>query len=147
MKFIISIIISVFVISFFSCGPRVSKETSNERNPKVEMNSQSKYPAHIAENQSTVTAEVEGVYVRDKTDFFIKARILDIENNPAYLSFALKGASYILVPAFQLDNNKNVKNSAVNRGLENLTKLTVGETFKAIIYYQQFYGWYIEKVL
>ncbi len=146
MKFIIALFIALFAISFFSCEPQTSKEAAKEQNRNTNTNAQAKYPAHIAENQSIVTAEVEGVYVKDETDFFIKARILNIENDPAYLSLAIKGAGYILVPSFQMHNDK-VKDSSVNKGLESLTKLKVGDTFKAIIFYRQYYGWYIEKVL
>lgn len=147
MKFIIPIFIVVFAISFLSCSSDVSKETESVQGSGTQTKEQSKFPAHIAENKSTVTAEVEGVYIRDKTDFFIKARILKVEEDPAYLSLALQGASYILVPSFQLDNNKNVAGSDKNKSLESLTKLRVGDTFKAIIYYQQYYGWFIEKTL
>ncbi len=145
MKFFIPIIFVISIFTFYSCYPEAS-ESINSRNVKSKAREQASYPAHIAENQSTVTAEVEGVYVKDKTDFFIKARILNMKNDPAYLSLAIKGASYILVPGFQMDNNK-VKDTDVNKGLESLTKFKVGDTFKAIIYYQQYYGWYIEKVL
>ncbi len=145
MKFIIHLFLAVFAFIIVSCSPDVSRQAGSGSGTQTI--SSSKFPAHIAENKSTVTAEVEGVFIKDRTDFFIKARILKVEDNPAYLSLALQGASYILVPSFQFDDNKKIADSEKNKNLEGLTKLKVGDTFKAVIYYEQFYGWYIENVL
>ena len=146
MKLSVACILIFSIISFSSCSSDVSRQ-DNTSVSKSQSQPQSKFPAKIAENQSIVTAEIEGIYVKDKNDFFIKARILKVYDNPLSLSFAIQGASYILIPSFQLDDKKHVMASDKNKSLSNLTKLKAGETFKAVIFYEQFKGWFIEKVL
>ncbi|MCL5029846.1 MAG: hypothetical protein M1480_12610 [Bacteroidetes bacterium] len=147
MKYFELLLAALILIVFSSCSYDVSKDQREAKTENVQIKTQTKYPARIQENQSTVLAEIEGVYGRSKEDFFIKARIIKVDENQAYSSMAIPGASYILVPSFQLDDKQKIMTSEKNKSLFGLAKLRAGDTFKAIIFFEQFKGWYIDKVL
>lgn len=132
---------------FSSCSYDVSKDQSETKTENVQTKAQPRFPTAEQENQSTVLAEIEGVYGKSKEDFFIKARIIKVEDNTAQSSVAIPGASYLLIPGFQLDSKQKIITSDKNKGLLDLAKLRAGDTFKAVIFFKQFNGWYIEKVL
>ena len=127
------------IFLFISCS---SSEKNTEKETPLKSNQQ------IQINQSRVNAEVEDIYVNDAYDFIIKANVLDVEENPAYPSMAVKGNVYNLIPNFRLDENKNIiKDSDKNINLSGLSKLQKGEKFKAIIFFEYLKGWYIQEVL
>ncbi|MHB1687711.1 MAG: hypothetical protein ACYCVH_10090 [Ignavibacteriaceae bacterium] len=142
----IPIILVAYSLTLFSCGSDVSKDGNSQNQfniPKII----SKAPAAIQVNQSTVTAVVDAITIKAKDDFQVKANILKVENTPAYHSMAIEGAAYTLTPNFQLDDKKQIMLTLKNTGLMNLAKLKSGDTFKAIIFYTQFKGWFIDSVL
>jgi hypothetical protein len=145
MKYFEHLIIVILIISFSSCSSNVLKNTSNSNDSSN--SSQSKIPPHIAENQSTVTAIVEQLNVINKKEYTIKAKILKVEENPAYLNMASIGAVYELAPNYKVDEKGNIIQNETNTQLFDLSRLNIGDTFEAIIFYVQNKGWLIEKVL
>jgi len=145
MKYFGLIIIAILSMLLSSCYSNVSKNNTASNNSSKGF--QTELPAHTAVNQSIVTAEVEQIKIKNKNDFRIRAKILKVEENPAYLSIASVGASYVLVPNFQLGQNKNIMTTDKNTRLLQLSELKVGETFNAIIFYEHNKGWLIDKVL
>jgi hypothetical protein len=99
-------------------------------------------------NQSTILGEVEDIYVNDEYNFILKVKILEVEENPAYTSIAVKGSVYNLIPNFQLDENQKViKESEKNKNLSGLSKLKRRDKFKAAIFFEKLKGWYIQETL
>ncbi len=142
---VLLLFISTFI--FTSCGTsNVTKEkTIQSKLDSVKVISRA--PAAIQVNQSTVTAIVTSTNIKSPEDFQIKANILKVENTPAFHSMAIVGADYNLTPNFQLDDNKQIMSSPKNEGLLSLTKLKAGDSFKAVIFYTQFKGWFIDRVI
>jgi hypothetical protein len=127
------------IFSIISCS---SSEQNTEKETPLKSNQQIQF------NQSRVLAEVEDIYVNGAYNFIIKAKVLDVEEDPAYPSMAVKGNVYSLIPNFQLDENKNViGHSDKNINLSGLSELQKGEKFKAIIFFEYLKGWYIQEVL
>ncbi len=147
MKYFALPLVFLFLFFISSCSYDVSKDNEQTKTGTEQTQIQKKIPAQIQENRSTVTAEVEGVYGRNKEDFFLKVRIIKVEGNSANSSMAIPGASYLLIPSFQLDDKQKIITSDKNTGLFNLVKLRAGDTFKATIFFKQYDGWYIESVL
>ncbi len=135
------------MLLLLSCSRNISKNGDETKIGEGKSKNLPETQAAIRDNQSIVTAEVEGIYPGDKGDFFIKAKILKIEENPAYTSMAVQGASYVLVPSFQLDINSKVIDNDRNRNLSKMKSLKAGDTFKAVIFYVQYKGWHIDKFL
>lgn len=132
----------VAMLIFQACSSNVSKKKLTAVNDKNKFSPV--YSNTLPANKSTIEAEAEGIYVKDSDEFFIRARILKSDSNPGFANYAIAGASYILSPKFRRDSNNN---AAPNKNLSDLTRLKAGDTFKAEISFEQFSGWYIEKVL
>jgi hypothetical protein len=145
MKYFGLITIAILSMLLSSCYSNVSKNNIDSNNSSNR--SHAELPAHTAVNQSIVSAEVEQIKIKNKNDFSIRAKILNVEKNSAYLSMASVGASYVLEPNFQLDDNKNIMTTDKNIQLLMLSDIKVGKTFNAIIFYDQNRGWLIDKVL
>ncbi len=141
-----ALILIAYSVIFFSCASNVSKDKSIQ-DKFVIPKTISSAPAAIQVNQSTVTAVVTSINIKDKEDFQIKANILKVENTPAFHSMAIEGADYNLTPSFQLDDNKQIMPTPKNEGLLSLAKLKAGDTFKAVIFYTQLKGWFIGSVI
>ncbi len=137
-----SYIILFTLLSIFLASCSCPEELSRDKNTTLNSEPQ------IQINQSTVNAEVEDIYLIDEYNFILKAKILEVEENPAYTSMAVKGSIYNLIPNFQLDENQNViKESGKNKNLSGLSKLKRGDKFKAIIFFEKLKGWYIQEAL
>lgn len=147
MKNYLLIVLFFTVLLLPSCSSEVTKDNSQLNADSANVVMRSKFPAALPINKSNVKAMIESIYVKDKSDFFIKARILSAKSNPGFPSYAVSGASYILMPDFKKDKNDKLINSQGNTDLTLLTQFKSGETFNAIIYYEQFKGWLIEKII
>ncbi len=145
MKFITIILIIFSSLCISSCSSGNLNKSPGSSSPSER--SQSGLPAHIAENQSIVTAQVEQINSINKNDFTIKVKILEVKENPAYLSMAAVGAIYKLTPNYKLDEKRDVIQTEENFKLLHLSSLNIGDTFKAVIFYEQDKGWLIDKVL
>lgn len=145
MKYIETVLIIFSALLLSSCGSGKIQKSSGSSSPSE--TSQSELPAHIAENQSIVTAKVEQINSINKNDFTIKVKILKVKENPAYLSMAAVGATYILTPNYKLDEKRDIIQTEENFKLLHLSSLNIGDTFKAVIFYEQDKGWLIGKVL
>ena len=105
-------------------------------------------PTSIAVNKSIVTAKLEDVLSGDNGIFIIGALLTKVEENPAYSSLAMANKIYFLIPNFQLDENKNlVTDSKKNQDLLWLVKQNIGYEFKAVIFFENLNGWFIEEVI
>lgn len=145
MKNIIKhLVIIPFVFLFSSCCADAQKEQlNNNSNSKILNN-----PASIAINQSLVTARTEEVLTNSAGGFLVKAFITTVEENPSYQSIATAGKSYYLIPNFTLDESKKViVNDERNKRLLSLSKSKSGESFKAIISFENLNGWFIQDVI
>jgi hypothetical protein len=130
------------ILSIFLAACSCPKEQSREK--ETTLNSE----PQIQINQSTILAEVEDIYLIDEYNFILKVRVLEVEENPAYASMAIKGSVYNLIPNFQLDENQKVmKESEKNKNLSGLSKVKRGDKFKAIIFFEKPKGWYIQEAL
>ncbi len=135
----VSILFFVFASLFiFSCSSNVTKNNIGKgKNFKI--------PNVVEINRSTVSAMVQEIYTQTNTDFIIKANIIKVDSASGVTAIA--GASYLLVPKFETDDQKNITDTEGNTKLLNLAKLKSGDTFKAIISFSNFKGWYIDSVL
>ena len=135
----VSILFFVFASLFiFSCSSNVTKNNiSKGRNFKI--------PNVVEINRSTVSAMVQEIYTQTNTDFIIKANIIKVDS--ASGAAAIAGATYLLVPKFDLDDQKNIVDSGDNKKLLNLAKLKSGDSFKAVISFSNYNGWFIDSVL
>ncbi len=138
------IFLLLFILS--SCSYDVSNDQNNVKTENAQTKTQPSFPTTSQRIQSVVSAEIDGVYGSSKEDFFIKARIIKIEDSTAHSSFVIPGATYILIPSFQLDDKQKIMANNNNKSLLGLAKLRAGDTFKAEIFFEQFKGWYIKKV-
>lgn len=130
-------ILSIFLAAC-SCPEELSREKDTTLNSEPQ----------IQINQSTVLTEVEDIYMNDEYNFILKVKVLEVEENPAYASMAIKGSVYNLIPNFQLDENKSVmKESEKNKSLSKLSKHKKGDRFKAIIFFEKLKGWFIQQAL
>ena len=142
-------IVPLLVILLSSCCKNVSKNENEGKNLSIKKNVQNP-PTTIQENQSIVTAKIQEINLEDKNMYSIKAKILNVEENPAYASMAVEGSVYKLLPDYALDDKNEIDfkmHKEKNNGLVNLSKLKHGDEFKAIIFMGKNYNWYIEKVL
>jgi hypothetical protein len=132
------------IILFSSCCTDVSKEkvsTSNSGNVL-------KNPASLAINKSIVSAKVEEILSNENGSFIVKALITKVEEDPAYPNLAMKGSTYNLIPNFQLDVDKKIiSDSEKNKNLFSLAKQKAGYEFKAVIFFENLNGWFIQQVI
>lgn len=128
---------------FSACCTNVSKEKpelSNTGNPL-------KSPTSIAINKSIVNARIEEIFTSTNGNFIIKALIIEVQEDPSYPSIALTGQTYNLIPNFQLDENKIKTDSEKNKKLNMLLNHSAGYEFKAVIFFENQIGWFIQEVL
>lgn len=135
----ISFLFLVFIsLVISSCSSNVTKsnigKAKNLRIPNV-----------VEMNKSTVSAMVQEIYTQTKFDFIIKANIIKVDAASGVTAIA--GATYLLVPNFDTDDQKNIIDSQGNKKLLNMAKLKSGDTFKALISFSNFKGWFIDSVL
>lgn len=135
----------IFSLTFISsCCTDVSKDKSNVSTSGNVL----KNPASIAINKSVVTAKVEEITIDEKGSFKVKALITKVEEDPAYTSMAIEGKTYELIPNFQLDDEKRIMpDSEKNKKLSSLSKQEPGTDFKAVIFFENLNGWFIQEVL
>jgi hypothetical protein len=127
-----------------SCCADVTKEESNVSNSENNL----KNPTSIAMNKSIVTARVDEILSDEKGNFTVRASIIKVEEDPSYPSLAMAGKSYNLIPNFRLDDNKKViTDSEINRNLSSLSKQKPGYEFKAVIFFENLNGWFIQEII
>ena len=99
-------------------------------------------------NKSIIVAKVEEIFSNENGSFVVKALITSVEEDPGYPSLAMQGKSYNLIPNFLLDDDKKIiSNSKKNRDLFSLAKQKAGNEFKAIIFFENLNGWFIQEVM
>ena len=136
------LIVSLTFIS--SCCTNVSKDKSDISTSGNVL----KNPANIAINKSVVTATIEEILSDGKGSFKVKALITKVEEDTAYTNMAMEGETYVLVPNFQLDDEKRIMpDSEKNKKLSSLSKQEPGTDFKAVIFFENLNGWFIQEVL
>ena len=127
-----------------SCCADVSKETVSVSNSGTIL----KNPTSLAINKSIVNAKVEEILSNGNGNFVVKVQIINVEEDPSYPNLAMKGKSYNLIPNFQLDDNKKIiSDSEKNKNLSFLSKQKAGYEFKAIIFFENLNGWFIQEVI
>jgi hypothetical protein len=131
-------------ILFSSCCNDISKDKSNASTSGNML----KGPAKVTINKSIVTATIEEILLDGKGSFKVKALITKVEEDPAYTNMAMEGETYVLVPNFQLDDEKRIMpDSEKNKKLSSLSKQEPGTDFKAVIFFENLNGWFIQEVL
>lgn len=141
----IKIFLLIISVTLFSaCCTNVSKENPNLSNDGKKLTT----PTQLAINKSAVTAAVQEVLSDAAGNFIVKALIVKVDDNPSYPSLAMEGKTYHLIPNFQLDESKNINpNSDVNKNLMKLASKKPGDSFSAIIFYENLSGWFIQEVI
>lgn len=141
----IKIFLVLITITFFSsCCTDVSKEKVNISNSGNVL----KNPTTLAINKSIIAAKVEEIFSNENGSFIVKALLINVEEDPAYPNLAMKGSTYNLIPNFQLDENKKIiSDSEKNKDLFSLAKQKAGYEFKAIIFFENLNGWFIQEVI
>jgi len=132
-----------------SCCTNVSKDENKSNDLSMNKNVQGQ-PTTIQENQSIVIAKVQEINLEDENNYTIKAKVLNVDENPAFASMAVKGSVYKLIPDYALNDKNKIdfkSHKEKNTGLLNLSKLKTGDEFKAVIFMGKNYTWYIKKVL
>ncbi len=145
----IKFVIPLLFLLLSSCCTNVSKNENAGNGFSMKKSLQSP-PTAIQENQSTVTAKVQEINLEDDNNYTIKAKILNVEENPAYTSMAVKESIYKLIPGYVLNDKNEIDFKSYkekNAGLLHLSKLKPGDEFKAIIFMGKNNSWYIQKVL
>ncbi len=140
---------SLLFLILSSCCTNVSKNGSESSDLSMNKKVQSP-PTTIQQNQSIVDAKIQEINLEDENNYSIAAKILNVEENPAYASIAVKGTVYKLSPDYVLNDKNEIdfkSHPEINSGLLNLSKLKPGDEFKAIIFMGKNYSWYIQKVL
>lgn len=132
------------MLLFSSCCTDILKEKSNAPNNGNVLKS----PTTIAINKSVITARIEDIVRNENGNFMIKAFLVKVEEDPSYPNLAMAGRTYNLIPNFQLDGDKKImSDSEKNKGLFTLSKLKSGDEFRAIIFFENLTGWFIQEVL
>jgi hypothetical protein len=127
-----------------SCCANVSEEKSDVSNSGTVLRS----PTSIAINRSVVAAKVEEVFNSENGSYIVKALVTHVDEDPSYQSLAMPGRTYNLIPNFQLDENKKViADSEKNKSLISISKLKEGDEFKAVIFFDNMNGWFIQNVI
>ena len=129
-----------------SCCSNVSQDKTNLPNSERVL----KNPTSISINKSIVTARVLEILSseNEKENFAVKASIIKVEEDSAYPNMAVEGEVYILVPNYQLDEEKKIMlDSEKNKKLSSLGKQKPGTEFKAVIFFENPRGWFIQQVL
>lgn len=136
------VVVSITLLS--SCCADVSKDKVNLSIPGNTL----KNPTSIAINKSIIVAKVEEILSNENGSFVVKALITSVEEDPGYPNLAMKGKSYNLIPNFLLDDDKKIiSNSEKNNDLFSLAKQKTGYEFKAIIFFENLNGWFIQEVM
>jgi hypothetical protein len=131
-------------VSYSACCTNLAKENSNV---PVKGN-RNLNPTSVGINKSFVSAKVENIYSNDDGILKVKALITKVKESPAYPSLAMQGSEYILIPNFQVDENKTlVTDSDKNQKLQLLLKQSKGYEFKAIIFFENPNSWFIEDII
>jgi len=134
----------VLTTLFFSCCADVSKEKVNASNSGNAL----KNPTSLAINKSIVDAKVEEILSNENESFIVKVLITNVEEDPAYPNLAMKGSTYNLIPNFQLDEDKKIiSDSEKNKNLFSLAKQKAGYEFKAVIFFENLNGWFIQEII
>jgi hypothetical protein len=145
MNNLIKIFILLFSVTYLSsCCADVTTEKYNVSNSGNNL----KNPTSIAVNKSIVTARVDEILSDENGNFTVRASIVKVEEDPSYPSLAMAGKSYNLIPNFQLDDNKKIiSNSETNKNLSSLSKRKPGYEFKAVIFFENLNGWFIQEII
>ena len=138
------LIVLLLLLSLASCSNDVSKENEVDSDKLV---TPQKSAQTIQINKSFVLARLIGTYARSETDFTIRVKILNVEENSNYESIAVAGEEYTLTPSFYYDEKDKIANNERNRGLKGIVKFNVDDEFNAEISLDQKLGWTIIKVL
>lgn len=134
----------LLVLSIISCSNDVSKENKVDSEKQVI----TKRPTQTIQiNKSIVLARLISKKVKNETDFTIRVKILNVEENSNYESIAVAGEEYTLKPNFYYDEKNKISDNERNSGLKEIVKLNVGDEFNAEISLDQHLGWTINKVL
>jgi len=137
-------LVLVSIIHLSSCCANVTKEKTNGLNSGKILKS----PTAIAENKSIITARVEEIHLNENGSFIIKAFISKVEGDPSYPNLAMEGETYDLTPNFRLDDDKKIiSDSEKNKNLSLLSKQKAGYEFKAVIFFENLDGWFIQEVI
>jgi hypothetical protein len=132
------------VTYFSSCCADVTKEKYDVSNSGNTL----KNPTSIAMNKSIVTARVDEILSNEKGNFSVRASIVKVEEDHSYPNLAMAGKSYNLIPNFKLDDNKKIiSDSEVNKNLSSLSKRKPGYEFKAVIFFENLNGWFIQEII
>lgn len=138
----LSVIIGIFLFS--SCCSKVFNEKVDISNSKEVL----KNPASLAINKSIVAARVEEILLSGDGNFVVKAYIIKVEEDSSYPNLAIEGKTYDLIPNFQLDDSKKIiSDSERNKKLSFLSEQKIGYEFKAIIFFENLNGWFIQEVI
>ncbi|MDP4176572.1 MAG: hypothetical protein Q8933_21515 [Bacteroidota bacterium] len=158
----LSVLCVLFIIS--SCGHKTNNDLKEKKKSEFAKTDSQKlnYPdmhkgpssleqankkAAIQINKSVVIAEIIESHVKDSTNFLIVAKTLDVKEDPAYPSLAVKGEIYQLFPGFVLGKDKEPVDNRKNQKLRRLKNLTKGQNFKAIIYLDDSKRWIIQDII
>ncbi len=146
---VLKIFIPLLFLFLSSCCSNVNNNDKADSQYIINKKVQSP-PTTIKENQSIVTARVEEINIENENNYSINARILNVEENPAYESMAVNGSVYKLFPNYALNEKKEIDYQSYkekNNSLQQLSKLKTGDEFKALVFMGKDNRWYIQKVL
>ncbi|NWF88910.1 MAG: hypothetical protein HXY50_05535 [Ignavibacteriaceae bacterium] len=134
----------ILTFLFLGCCSDISKDNSNVKNNSIGLSNQTR----VAFNRSFVTALVEDIIIGENGNKMVQAKILSVDENPAYQSLAIAGSVYNLIPNFEVDDNKAIKKqSKKNENLLSLLSNRKGYEFKAVISFKNLQGWILEEVI
>ncbi len=137
-----------FLISSLTLLSSCCSNLSKDKSESLTSESMLKNPASVAINKSIVHATIKEILFDGKENFKIKALITNVEEDPAYSNMAVVDEIYDLIPNFQLDDDKKIiADSERNEKMKLLSKQKPGTEFKAVIFFENPRGWFVQEVL
>lgn len=121
-----------------------SSEKSEENNKSLQP---PKTPTTIQENRSTVIAEILDYYENKENRFVLKIKVLQIEDDGAFPSFAMVNYDYFCSPNFAVEEDGSLMQNEKNDNLNQLKKVSSGKKIKTEIFFQPKTGWHIDKFI
>lgn len=127
---------------FISCS---SKECVNENNNSTKINNNIQNTT-VAVNRTNAICEVVDVLKGEKNIILI-IKIISVNEEENYPSFAVKDAEYSVQPAFAFEESGELIQNERNERLNSLSKMKKGNSFNCYLSYENMKGWFIYDII
>lgn len=146
ISIILLIVLSTLFTSCKSDNIQNEKIKTDTTKQEIKQPTNPNNPASVQINRSNVIIEVLGMGKNDDGTFSLKGKVIEIFEDEAYPSIAVKGETYVLKPNIRVNEDMKVIDSEVNSNLRELSNLEEGKKFQAYITLDN-KEWLIQEVI